>query len=280
MLQPLITPTPRSTRLIAPGECWEAMSRRRSPRAARRNSGGASAALLNPSQILGANLKIWCRADLGVTLNSTTVSAWADQSGAGNNLTQGTGTNQPTFIASGGSGIAGNADMSYAGSHFLIGTATDIVTTALTAFMIFKTSTLASGDQPWGKGFGVTEWLFAGASSPAGGLRFSIGGANNAISNAAVNNGAANYAVAVWDQSVSSGLITLYIGGVAQTTTATFSGTISGGDKNGTGAEISGANGFAAGYTGQLPEVGLANVAASGAQLTNLHAYLKARAGL
>lgn len=47
-----------------------------------------------------ANLAAWYRADLGITLNGSTVSAWADQSGNGNNVTQGTANKQPLFVAS------------------------------------------------------------------------------------------------------------------------------------------------------------------------------------
>lgn len=46
------------------------------------------------------NLKLWLRADLGVTLNGSNVSTWADQSGNGNNVTQGTANKQPLYVAS------------------------------------------------------------------------------------------------------------------------------------------------------------------------------------
>lgn len=51
-----------------------------------------------PNSVTGN--KLWLRGDLGVTLNATEVSGWADQSGQGNNLAQATGGNQPTFVAS------------------------------------------------------------------------------------------------------------------------------------------------------------------------------------
>jgi hypothetical protein len=46
----------------------------------------------------------WFRSDLGVTLNGSTVSAWADQSGNGKHATQATAGNQPTFSLAGGRG--------------------------------------------------------------------------------------------------------------------------------------------------------------------------------
>jgi len=54
----------------------------------------------NPLRLQGCAL--WLRADLGVTLNGSTVSAWANQGTAGGSFTQGTGTAQPTYSASGG----------------------------------------------------------------------------------------------------------------------------------------------------------------------------------
>lgn len=51
----------------------------------------------NPSTV--SNLKLWLRADRGVTLNGSTVSNWADQSGNNNHATQATAGNQPTFLA-------------------------------------------------------------------------------------------------------------------------------------------------------------------------------------
>lgn len=44
------------------------------------------------------NLGIWLRADLGVT-QSGTISAWADQSGNGNNASQGTSGFRPTYLS-------------------------------------------------------------------------------------------------------------------------------------------------------------------------------------
>lgn len=45
------------------------------------------------------NLKLWVKSDTGITLNGSNVAAWADQSGNGNNLIQGTALNQPAYVA-------------------------------------------------------------------------------------------------------------------------------------------------------------------------------------
>lgn len=52
---------------------------------------------------LSSTLAGWWKADAGITI-ATGVSAWADQSGNGNTLTQGTGSLQPAFSAAGGPG--------------------------------------------------------------------------------------------------------------------------------------------------------------------------------
>jgi hypothetical protein len=50
---------------------------------------------------LGSALRLWLKADTGITLNGSTVAAWADQSGNGLNLAQATGAKQPTYNATG-----------------------------------------------------------------------------------------------------------------------------------------------------------------------------------
>lgn len=67
----------------------------------RRSSRGgvacAAAATWTPADL--ANVSSWHRADLGVTLNGSRVSAWADQSGNGHTLSQGTAGQQPLVTA-------------------------------------------------------------------------------------------------------------------------------------------------------------------------------------
>lgn len=50
-----------------------------------------------PTDVAGC--KLWLKADAGITKDgSDYVSAWADQSGNGNDASQGTGTNQPLWV--------------------------------------------------------------------------------------------------------------------------------------------------------------------------------------
>ena len=71
---------------------------------------------------LGSALKLWLKADTGITLNGGDVAAWADQSGNGTHVTQGTGANQPAYQATGFNGLptvnftAANADVLRSGA--------------------------------------------------------------------------------------------------------------------------------------------------------------------
>jgi hypothetical protein len=96
----------------------------------------------HPKQV--RNLKLWYRADLGVTKDgSDRVSAWADQSGNGYNASQGTGSLQPLWVD--------NADPS--SSHPIIRFADDpmgigssaILNTGIahTVFLIHKLTSVA-----------------------------------------------------------------------------------------------------------------------------------------
>lgn len=77
-------------------------NRRTSRNGGGRGAGGAigGGSVVSPQTIFGSSLKLWLRSDLGITLNGSNVSAWDDQSGNGNHVTQATPANQPAYNAS------------------------------------------------------------------------------------------------------------------------------------------------------------------------------------
>lgn len=94
-----------------------------------RPSGGTPA--WTPKRL--ANLAAWFRADLGVTGSS--VSAWADQSGNGRHVTQGTGSAQPTFVSS-VAGLGGRPALSFDGGDRLVSSAFDLSNTLSLFFVL------------------------------------------------------------------------------------------------------------------------------------------------
>lgn len=87
----------------------------------------------SPTDIAG--LKLWLKADAGVTLNGSTVSAWADQSGNGNDATQSVAIAQPTFVAN---ALNGNPVIyfSYAGHDYFVLPNIDIESSSV--FIVYK----------------------------------------------------------------------------------------------------------------------------------------------
>ena len=55
---------------------------------------------IGPPDFIATDAAVWLKADAGVTLNGSNVSAWADQSTHGNDATQANSANQPLFSAS------------------------------------------------------------------------------------------------------------------------------------------------------------------------------------
>lgn len=92
------------------------------------NVGGAAS--LAP---LSANLSLWLRADLGITLNGSNVSAWADQSGNGNNVSQSTSGFQPAYNAT---------DANYGGQSSITFNAVTPTFLTLASFVLAQPTTL------------------------------------------------------------------------------------------------------------------------------------------
>jgi len=83
-------------------------------------------------------LKLFLNPEAGVTLNGSTVSAWADQSGNGYTASQGTTANQPTYLAS---GINGKAALSFDGVNDFLSIPSFTTDAPITVFVVANTST-------------------------------------------------------------------------------------------------------------------------------------------
>lgn len=130
----------------------------------------AASPLWTPKAISG--LVLWLRGDMGITLNGSNVSGWADQSGAGNNFAQAVGANQPPFNASsanlnsrqsvGPFNGGGNSGLLYSGAN--------TYATPHQIFIVTYASSIVAGNKyVWGEGGQQADMYL---SSAAGSYRF------------------------------------------------------------------------------------------------------------
>lgn len=119
----------------------------------------------------------WYRADLGITLNGSNVSAWADQILPAVDASQGVAGSQPPYIAS-DAGINGNAiigPFDGTADHFTAGVASDWSFlhegTGMTIVMVFRTAALGTlrrlFDNNNGSGTALGLTMQISAASPA-----------------------------------------------------------------------------------------------------------------
>jgi len=94
---------------------------------------GASRRDFRPTDI-GAGVKLWLRADLGVTQSAGLVSAWNDQTTNANHATE--ATNKPTFVAS---GLNSLPTIRFVGPTVLSGSSNIVASgAARTTFIVFS----------------------------------------------------------------------------------------------------------------------------------------------
>lgn len=211
-----------------------------------------------------ATLVLQLRADLGITLNGSNVSAWADQSGQGHNVTQGTASLQPLFIPNAKNGQPGvrcdGVDDFLKASAFTL----NQVETALVVYKYLTINISGTHDIAF-DGNGNGFMAFAVNSTPQTVISAGTGVAWASLS----GNGVYAYATCTFNGASSE----LRVGGVSRAT-------------GNAGAANAGGFTFGALADGsrsanvEVTEIILYNRALAAAEIVRAEAYLKARYAL
>lgn len=99
---------------------------------------------------LGLTVLAAYQSDLGVTLNSTTVSGWADQSGGGFNLAQATGANQPGYTANDSTlGNKPSISCASASSQNMVASTLDLPAPPITIYFVAKQTAWTAAHEWW-----------------------------------------------------------------------------------------------------------------------------------
>jgi len=125
----------------------------------------SGAAIVDPTDIGG--LVLWLDAGQGVTESGNIVSAWADQSGQGNNFSQSTAAYQPTFVASAFNTLPAISFATAAGTggrtndnDFLSNSSLQLNTTATAFFVMLPDSLPGDSTQRFGGHYGNGQFRF------------------------------------------------------------------------------------------------------------------------
>lgn len=155
------------------------------------------------TQSLGVTVLFGVQSDLGVTLNTSTVSQWNDQSGNSNNLVQATGANQPAYTANDATlNNLPSISCASASSQFMTASALDLPAPPLTIYAIFRQTAWTAAHELWAAGTGDQYALSPNTSTPS--LVMYDGVAVNLSSGATLNTWVR--AVAIFQGSTSDSL--------------------------------------------------------------------------
>lgn len=92
-----------------------------------------------------AGLQLWLKADAGVTLDGSTVSRWADQSGNGNDAIQMDAPRQPLFVKG---GLNGKPTIHFDGFDDKLGLTGSKLMSKISFFIVFKIDSGEAGYDP------------------------------------------------------------------------------------------------------------------------------------
>lgn len=229
---------------------------------------------------LGSALMSWHRGDLGVTLNGSTVSEWADQSGNAHTFSQGVAANQPTYVAS-DSNFGGQSSVQFLGTNDKLDhTATWTAPTALDLFCVLLvvndpgTGVAATGSGPFQMGSWSPGTLSALYTHSDGDVYMGAGSTTRKTTAFDPAPGLITVKHALRMISVA-GEWTMEINGTQRYTTAT--NTVGWDTTPILGASDLATDWF---FVGRIAELITMNAKASAAQLADIEAYLSARYGV
>ena len=217
---------------------------------------------------LGASLALWLRADKGITLNGSTVSAWADQSGNGRHATQGAGSKQPAYVAS-TSGLNGQPSM-------LFSTAAATYLTTAVGAVIAQPNTLVIVSRSGT----VTPSLLA-VDGPFGGTRRQIIGVN-ASKQLQAFAGALLNSTTLWGDNTSRIALAEFNGASSAIYLDSATTTVASGNAGAVSFEgvlVGGSNTGTQNWSGHIAEV-IAVAGASASIRANIVRYLGTRYGI
>ena len=225
--------------------------------------------ILNPQSIAPNGLQMWLRSDSGVVLNGSTVSAWTDLSGNGNNATQSTQASQPAYITSNATANGYPTIRLTASGQVYLQHALGSVASNFTVFLVVCSDT----------GSGATNFQCVYGNS--GGVMLLSNGAGTSGDWGSYLQGYIDSGHTILDNGLHS--CTWVCPTPTGTQTYCTDGTIvniSGGSAyNSAAGYIGQGGGGTQGVPGDLVELAVWNTALNNVQLGQLHAYCKDRYG-
>lgn len=220
----------------------------------------------------------WWRADLGVTLVSSVVSAWADQSGNGNTLSQSVAGSRPAYNAS---------DANFNGQASIVGAAGDLLDggdildipdgSDFCILAVTKSSTPSPSGNLINKASSTDGYVFLLAGDD---LQMLVRGNNNSATASdaptVADNDAKHVLMSEYDES--AGLVTLYIEGssVATDTTTALTGTTK---ASGTDFYVLNRGDGNREWDGELAELVILNRILTASEKASWHSYVNNRYG-
>lgn len=211
---------------------------------------------------------LWLQADRGIT-HTATVSAWTDQSGAGNNYAAGVA--EPAYSASSWPGSKPN--ITYTGAEILVGSTSVLATTAITICVRTQYTQNSSEATAFGMQFVGFHYT---VNQINGKMKF-VGPSGGSTTTAATyNDGTPKSFIMAWDTSLLSGQIDGYVNGVLEAVLGTDTGTIAAAnnDKNAIGGEARTGSADSPQFAGDIPLIFVYNRKLSAGEIAQANAYL------